>query len=60
MLNRILVAILLAIVVALACMFVAMLLSLMHIEAASAVAGFLNTWGAAIGILAGLYRFAKG
>lgn len=59
MLLKILKSVIVAIVVTLACIFVALLLNMLHLEIATAVAGFLNTWGAAIGILSGIWYFAS-
>lgn len=57
LLNRVILAVVLAVAVILACILVGTLLNDIHIEVATTVGDFLKTFGAAIGILAGLWYF---
>jgi len=60
LLSRIVLAVIVAIVVGLACIFVGGILASLGIPIAVTVGGFLVTWGWVLGVLAGLWYFFKG
>ena len=60
MLIRILRAVIIAVVVGLACILLGVVLESINVPPAEAVGGFLTTYAWAIGILAGLWAFLGG
>jgi uncharacterized membrane protein len=61
MIPRLILAVVVAVVVTLACILLGAILASLGIAIAVTVGGFLKQWGAVIGILAGLwYFFADG
>ncbi len=60
MLNRLIVAVVIAAIVGLACLLLGTVLVALGIPIATAVGAFLERWGWVIGVLAGLYSFATG
>ena len=57
MLERIVLAVIIAVVIGLVCILVARLLKAVNVPPAEAVGGFLEQFAWAIGILAGLWAF---
>lgn len=57
MLRNIVIALLVAIIVYLACIFIGGLLAAMNVAIAATVGDFLVRFAAAIGVLAGLWRY---
>jgi hypothetical protein len=60
MARRIILAVLLAIIVTLACLLLGAILITLKVEIAVTVGKFLKDWSAAIGVLAGLWSFFAG
>lgn len=60
MISRIAVAVVVAVAVTLLCMLLGAILSSLGVPIAVTVGGFLSTWGAVLGVLAGLYHFFRG
>lgn len=60
MLNRIALAIVVAVVVTLACILLGAILSALKVDIAVTVGEFLKSYGAVIGVLAGLWHFFSG
>lgn len=60
MIRKVILAVIVAVAVTLACILVGTLLQAIHIEVATTVGNFIEKYSAAIGILAGLwYYFTK-
>lgn len=60
MLNRIVLAVVWAVIVGLVCLLIGMVLSSLGVPPAEAVGGFLTQWAWVIGVLAGLWQFFGG
>ena len=60
MLNRLIVAIVIGVVVFLACLLVGLLLAGIDVPFVHTIGGFLSKWAPVIGLLAALYSFATG
>ncbi len=60
MLSRLVIALVIAIVVGLACLLLAVILGALNVPIADSVGAFLKQWAWVIGILAGLYSFFTG
>lgn len=60
MLSRIVLAVVVAVVVTLACILVGGLLAALTVPVATTVGNFLKTYATVIGILAGLWHFFSG
>lgn len=57
LIGRIVLAVVVAAIIGLACLLLGALLGDIHIEVASTVGDFLRQWGFVIGLLAGLWYF---
>lgn len=57
MLNRVVLAVIVAVAVTLICIVIGSVLIALNVEIAVAIGSFLKTYSAAIGILAGLWHF---
>jgi hypothetical protein len=60
MLRKIVLAVIVAIVVTLGCIFLGDVLGTLKVDIAVTVGDFLKQWGSVIGILAGLWYFFAG
>ena len=60
MIQKIVIAILVAVIVGLLCIFLGTVLGSINAPITEAIAGFLKTWGWAIGVIAGLWYFFAG
>lgn len=60
MISRIVLAVIVAIVVGLVCILLGGILGTLHIDILSSVGGFLEKYGWALGVLAGLWYFFAG
>lgn len=60
MINRILAAVVVAVVVTLACILLGAILVALKVDIATTVGDFLKQYGAVIGVLAGLWHYVSG
>ena len=60
MIRRLVLAVVVAVVVGLACLLIGLILDSLHVPIASTVGGFLIMWGWVLGVLAGLWQFFGG
>ena len=60
MLRKLAIAVCVAVVVTLVCALLGAIMMLLKVEIATVVGQWLKTYGAVLGILAGLYSFATG
>ena len=60
MISRLVIAVIVGVVVTLACILLGLVLGALHIDIASTVGGFLQTYAAVIGVLAALVQFFTG
>jgi len=60
MLRKLILALVVAIVVTLACILLGAILELLKVEVALVVGGWLKTYGVVLGVLAGLWYFFAG
>jgi len=60
MLSRIILSVIVAVVVTLACYLVGAILTTLRVDIAVTIGVFLQSWGSVIGILSGLWYFFSG
>jgi hypothetical protein len=60
LLGRIILAVVVAVVVGLACMLLGAVLATLKVPIATTIGDFLTTWGWVIGVLSGLWYFFAG
>lgn len=60
MLSRLVVAVVVAVIVTLVCILLGTILTGLKVEIAVTIGKFLETYGAILGVLAGLYQFFAG
>lgn len=60
MLSKLILAVVVAVVVTLACYLVGAILITLRVDIAITIGNFLKTYGSVLGVLAGLYHFFAG